>query len=82
MAYTHDLLYLYHRGIAKAGKKHKVSVYSRDPKAAKPEKKTTEAPEASVQNPEGPANDPPSQIDLTALEPIHTKINLAASHGR
>ena len=79
MTYTHELLYLYHRGVAKAGEKPKVGGSSRDPKAAEPEKQTVEAPEASIQNPEDPANDLPPQIDATALEPMHTEINPAAS---
>ena len=80
MTYTHELLYLYHRGVAKAGKKPKVGGSSRDPKAAEPEKQTIEAPEASVQNPQDPANDPPPQIHAMALEPMHTENNPAVSH--
>ena len=74
------LLYLHHRGIAKAGKKLKVRCSSKDPKIIEPEKQAPEISGASMQNPEDLANDPPPQYDTTTFDPMNTIVNPAITH--
>lgn len=67
-----------HRGVAKAGKKQKVGGSSKDPIVAEPERQVPEALEATIQNPEDLANDPPPQVDIAAFEEMNIEVNPAA----